>query len=1601
MPYWASRYIISILTIFLVLLNQQTAAQSPVANFTANRTSGCSPLIVQFTDQSTGSPTSWHWDLGNGSTSTIQNPTATYITPGSYTITLIATNANGSNTVTKTDYIVVLNGPDARFTSTDTSGCTPLLVNFTDQSVGVSGTITQWEWNFGDGATSTVQNPSHTYTVAGTFNVYLKVTNTSGCSQTVFKQQYIHAGSGATADFIANVPSSCTMPVTVSFSNRSQADASSTYFWDFGDGNTSSAINPSHSYTQSKNYVVKLTVKSPDGCTSTKQQTIGFSSQNVVINGPDVACAGAPASFTISSNQPPLSQRWDMGDGQGYTTPAVTHTYLTPTVFVITLTTEFPGGCISVVNKQVKVTGGPSVDFTADTTKACRPPFAVNFTATGTASTFQWDFGDGSNGTQKNTSHTYQSAGTFTVQLTAVDSIGCSTRVQKPNFVAIQPPTVAISNLPVLNGCTPYSFLPVANVTAIDGVASYFWDFGDGTTSTLEHAGHTYRVPGLYTVKLRIQTKGGCIDSAVYNNAVKINQGDSINLTATPLSNCIDRPIHFEMFSGTTPSSLVWFFGDMDSSTMASPDHSYKSAGLYDITLVVRYGNCESRLTKDKYVEITPPEAKFSAVRDCNNKLMIHFKNESLGTGTLNWNFGDGGTSNAENPDHTYTTDGTYTVSLTIDNGSCSHTLTKQVEVSSSDINLSVAPAFLCKNAQFTLKAIVPNTVDASGYQWVIGTQTLNTNVDTAVWSVSKTGSFDVTLTLTSKSGCVETVTKPSALTVYGPTAKFGVDKSGGCINTTINFQDSSATDGTHPITQWEWDFGDTVRGSGAATSHTFTKAGYYSIVHKVVDNFGCADSIYMPAYIRITSGKAMFFSNDSFSCRGKTVAFTDTSHGTISFWDWDFGDGQTSSGIQHPVHTYADSGVYTVKLRIIENSGCADSITKTNYVTIRDPKAAFVVSDTFSSCPPLTARFTDKSYWAAKWKWDFADGGGSSVANPVNLYNIPNTYRVKLVITSPGGCTDSAFTQIRILGPYGQFKYTPLSGCTPLNVNYTVGNTDAVKFLWDYSDGVVDSGRVSTSAHTYLSGGRFVPKVILTDSEGCSVPIVGTDTIYIEKVRLDFNADSTAFCDTATVHFTNTSIQDAPSASYEWSFGDGTGATGFNTSHTYTSPSWYDVTLRSMTSMGCVDSLTKSGFIHVNNSPVATIVTNADSLCVPASFQFSGQLQPDTSGIKTWQWQFGNGQTSNLQSPPPQQFTVAGSYQNTLYVEDNQGCHTTVSKTVSAEPLPVITVSNDTTICRGATISLAASGGVRYQWLQPNNGLSCTDCANPNATPDFNIQYKVQGSSAFGCVSQDSVFITVIQPFQLSVAPVPDSLCLNRSVQLKASGAPFYTWTPATGLSATNISNPVASPQVSTVYQVVGYDTMHCFVDSALVTIRVMSLPTVDAGPDLTLSAGSSAVIQATASPDAVRFTWTPVTGLTSPNSLNPTVTAGSDQTYTIKVANASGCTAQDQMRVIVTCGEGNIFVPNTFSPNGDGMNDVFYVRGKGIYAIRSLRIFNRWGEMVFEKKDIVPNDPNSGWNGIYKGASASADTYVYQLEVLCSNTQLLQYSGTISLIR
>ena len=335
----------------------------------------------------------------------------------------------------------------------------------------------------------------------------------------------------------------------------------------------------------------------------------------------------------------------------------------------------------------------------------------------------------------------------------------------------------------------------------------------------------------------------------------------------------------------------------------------------------------------------------------------------------------------------------------------------------------------------------------------------------------------------------------------------------------------------------------------------------------------------------------------------------------------------------------------------------------------------------------------------------------------------------------------------------------------------------------------------------------------------------------------------------------------------------------------------------------------------------------------------------------------------------------------------------------VHAFPIPSVNAGGNTLICHGTGRTLQATGAATYVWSPPT-GLSCTNCANPVATPDSVITYTVTGTSAQGCVNTDAIVVKVKYPFVMRNSP-GDSLCKGSSLTISASGAYTYTWSPATGLNNTTIPSPIASPIVSTVYRVIGTDDKNCFSDTAYIPITVFDLPTVDAGPDKTINVGQTVDLVPVISPDVISVIWNPTGSIFRSDYPSVTVKPKETTTYTAEVTNSGGCKSRDNVTIYVICNGANVFIPNTFSPNGDGTNDIFYPRGSGLFRIKNARIFNRWGEVVYDKSDFMPNDISSGWDGTYKGQKLNVDVYVYVIEIMCDNNSLLTFKGNVALIK
>lgn len=482
---------------------------APVAQFAGSPTSGTEPLTVNFTDQSTGSITSWSWTFGDGGTSTAQNPSHQYNSAGTYSVSLTVVGPGGSDVETKNNYITVnpCVNPTAGFVGSPTSGDYPLVVTFTDQS----SAGTSWSWNFGDGGTSTSRNPSHTYTTAGTYTVTQTVTNSCGTDQYV-RANYITVTTPPcdppVADF-TGAPTSGNFPLAVTFADLS-ANSPTSWSWNFGDGGTSTSQNPSHTYTTAGTFTVTLTAT--NSCGSDIETKTGY----ISVTEPTVGYAVPPYSTGFESGT--FDEYWftQSSNSEGrilITTANGPHSGL----YHMTMDDNYNGGLYAQNEAWLRLdlTGKSDVDlvfwwkeFADETHTEDGVFFSDNDGATFTK---VYSLIDGSTTWQEISLDVDQLAasaglsltGTFVIKFQQYDNYSITTdgmAFDDISVVSYDTPPVADFSADPTSGFGP---LAVAFTDLSSGnPTSWSWTFGDGGTSTAQNPSHTYNNPGTYTVSL-------------------------------------------------------------------------------------------------------------------------------------------------------------------------------------------------------------------------------------------------------------------------------------------------------------------------------------------------------------------------------------------------------------------------------------------------------------------------------------------------------------------------------------------------------------------------------------------------------------------------------------------------------------------------------------------------------------------------------------------------------------------------------------------------------------------------------------------------------------------------------------------------------------------------------------------------------------------------------------------------------------------------------------------------------------------------------------------------------------------------------------------
>ncbi len=410
---------------------------------------------------------------------------------------------------------------------------------------------------------------------------------------------------------------------------------------------------------------------------------------------------------------------------------------------------------------------------------------------------------------------------------------------------------------------------------------------------------------------------------------------------------------------------------------------------------------------------------------------------------------------------------------------------------------------------------------------------------------------------------------------------------------------------------------------------------------------------------------------------------------------------------------------------------------------------------------------------------------------------------------------------------------------------------------------------------------------------------------------------------------------------------------------------------------------------------PVLTVSLNAPlSVCVGSSAILTANATGGNGGPYTYTWT-GVTANSNTVSVTP---TATTKYKVTV----TDGCtvaSASDSVTIQLTSFPLPGLNNASIqICRGSSMQLNARGGTIYQWT-PVTGLSNAAIANPTASPLTDTRYKVTVTTADGCKGEDSLLVKVVQPFTLTTSR-DTAVCIGNAVNLTASGALRYEWSGA-GLSINTGATTTARPATSTTYAVTGFGIDNCFTQTKNILVTVVALPQVNAGPDTAITFGTSITLQPVYGSGITNYRWTPGTALSCTNCAQPTAQPKEPIDYTITVRNNYGCESSDQISIRFLCSIERVYLPTGFTPNNDGLNDVWYPLGGGSLKVNYLKIFNRWGQLVFERTNILTNDRSTGWDGSFKGQPLPTGVFAITMGVSCENGQVVEMKGSVKLLR
>jgi PKD repeat protein len=1221
------------------LPQQVQVMQKPIASFTVNNNTTCDvDEAFQFTPSPITS-NSYAWDFHDGTFSNAVSPSHVFAYSGVFSVELKVTNAFGcADSITLTDIVTVHPDNTPVISATTFSGCLPLASTLSSNVVGAIS----YQWNSSDGQTATTSDFSVTYFPAGTYEITLAVVMPNGCSYSSPSPSYIQVNPKPTATFTASNISGCA-PLLVNIENTSLG--ATNYYWTFGDGGYSFDTVPQYSYTQPGNYTITLKAYNQFGCWRT------MTVNNVEVNAPEIT-----ASIENSTGCPPLtpvfnntslnavSYLWDFGDGTTSTDSLPIHTYSELGSYAVSLVAFGSGGCTDTlvfpggVNVSAQLANYPSPAPLA----GCAP-FTTSFGLNDPSIiSFTWDFGDGTISNLSNPTHTYTSPGTYIVSLQINHGSICG--LSYPNYQTITVEGITPEFEILIDPCPPHE---VHFTDTISDANSWNWDFGDGSSSNLQNPSHIYPTTNNYHVGLTITTPSGCTRTYVGFNAVTFTDFQPSFVTTYSPSGIFPLNVNFSS-SPSNASSWLWDFGDGSTSTQQNPSHSYQADGNYTVTLTAVVNGCTLSVIGAPFnipsnpnqngnggsepPVTTNPENPFVSCAPA----AIAFYKQSPDHQIIAWNFGDGTTSTIDNPTKIYTTPGLYTISYQANTSAGVQTITypQSIHIGGYIPDINITTSANCST--FFISTDLNNSALFNQVQWVFGSSSPYNGVQVDYQTPLTNESINIRAVVTDTLGCNAIrnqnilMDKPVPFVAYPTTV----------CRDSIHFFQLGNTNGL----SFFWQFGNGDTSIDPEPVYQYDSTGVYTVRLTIITALGCSTLYVLPQQITFAAPRMDMIINGNWSaCAPHDMQLIFP--GQLSYVNYVHNGIFLTNSDTLNLH-FPDSTTYTGLMMVATTtwiSGCRDTL---NFDTIHvyDAFADFTFSQD-ADCFPITASFVDQSPDAVSWLWDFGNGVTSTDQNPVITFTETPADSVKLIITTSHGCTDTIIKPNIIIYQIYQNSVS-YGACNPLIVNFSAVDNLNGQFEWYLGIGEVLSG--PSFQYTYIVDGVYNPYVVGISPSGCRDTSFISFPVMVTSITADFSSPSPAACSPSIVEFLDESLD---AVSWEWDFGDNSGSSLQNPVKLYNSPGVYTIRLIVTSQYGCKDTLIRPNFVTVLGPATAFNIEMPEG-CVGSPIQFT-----DVSlGSVEWEWNFGEGSTSNNQNPTFI-YNEPGNYAITLFSRDTLSC--------------------------------------------------------------------------------------------------------------------------------------------------------------------------------------------------------------------------------------------------------------------------------------------------------------------------------------------------------